>query len=97
VPFEQDIEPPPEGLALPAGTTAQEFTRRVGGPILEVPPEQPPPADMPPLPLMVLASLADDVETIYTMRSCGDMAPYGVALVGESHLLETLRSLLETG
>lgn len=43
---------------------------------------------------MVLDSLADDVETIYmVMRNCG-MAPYGVALVGESHLLQTIRSLL---
>jgi hypothetical protein len=54
---------------------------------------------MPPVPLMILDSLADDVEieTIHTMRSCGDMAAYGVALVGESHLLEAIRSLLGQG
>jgi hypothetical protein len=44
---------------------------------------------------MVLDSLADDAETVYTMRNCGEMAPYGVALVGESHLLDAIRSLLE--
>jgi hypothetical protein len=43
---------------------------------------------------MVLDSLADASETIYTMRSCGEMAPYGLALVGEAHLLDALRSLL---
>lgn len=31
------------------------------------------------------------------MRDCGDKAAYGVALVGESHLLAALRSLLEDG
>jgi hypothetical protein len=31
------------------------------------------------------------------MRNCGDMAAYGAALIGESHLLLALRSLLEDG
>jgi hypothetical protein len=31
------------------------------------------------------------------MRNCGDMAPYGVALIGECHLLEAIRSLLSEG
>jgi hypothetical protein len=49
---------------------------------------------MPPLPLIVLDALADDVETIYTMRNCGDMVPNGLAVVGEVHILNALRSLL---
>jgi hypothetical protein len=52
---------------------------------------------MPPLPLMVLDSLADGPENIYSMRNCGDMAANGVALVGEAHLLDALRSLLADG
>jgi hypothetical protein len=43
---------------------------------------------------MVLDALADDVETIYTMRLCGDVAPTGLAVVGEVHILDALRSLL---
>jgi hypothetical protein len=43
---------------------------------------------------MVLDALADDVETIYTMRNCGDMVANGLAIVGEVHILNALRSLL---
>jgi len=76
--------------------TAAEITRQMAVyPELAV--EEPPPADMPPVPLIVLDSLADGSETIYSMRNCGDMAAYGVALVGESHQLTALRSLLGDG
>lgn len=76
--------------------TAAEITRQTAT-YPELPVEQPPPADMPPVPLIVLDSLADASETIYSMRNCGDMVGYGAALVGESHLLMALRSLLEDG
>lgn len=36
-------------------------------------------------------------ETIYTMRSAGDMAPHDLALVGESHLLDARRTLMSDG
>jgi hypothetical protein len=52
---------------------------------------------MPPLPLMILDAIADDAETIYTMRNRGEMEPDGIALVGEAHLLDALRSLLADG
>jgi hypothetical protein len=92
----RDVEHPANGLLIPRGMTAAEFTRQTGGAAVpEVPADQPPPADMPPVPVMVLDSLADDAETVCTMRNCGEMAPYGVALVGESHLLDAIRSLLE--
>jgi hypothetical protein len=78
--------------------TAQQFARETGGAYSPgVSPTQPAPADMPPLPLMVLDSLADDSESIYSMRNCGQMDAYGVALVGESHLLDALRSLISDG
>ena len=82
-------------LPLPRpGLTAQEVNRELAGWLPAVPATQPPPADMPPLPLMVLDSLADAPESVYTMRNCGEMAPYGLALVGEAHLLDAVRSLL---
>jgi hypothetical protein len=75
--------------------TAPEFTREIAGDLPPaVPAAQPPPADMPPLGLMVLDSLVDAAETIYTMLNCGEMASSGLALVGEGHLLDALRSLL---
>lgn len=78
--------------------TAQEFTRvTAGGYYPAVSATQPPPGDMPALTLMVLDALGDGSETIYSMRNCGDMAPFGVALVGESHLLDALRSALGEG
>jgi ribosomal protein S14 len=57
----------------------------------------PPPADMPPVDLMVLESLRDGDETIYTMRDCGEMAASGLPLVGEEHILRALRDLLRSG
>src|SRR5205823_819839 len=62
-----------------------------------VPADQPPPEGMPPIRLEVLDSLADDIETIDTMRSVGNVEPYGLALVGERYILEALRSLLTDG
>jgi DNA-binding PadR family transcriptional regulator len=89
----------PTGVPLwRSDMTAQEYARETGGAYAPaVPANQPPPADMPPLPLMVLDSLTDDVESIYSMRNCGEMEAYDVALVGESYLLDTLRSLLSEG
>ena len=71
--------------------------RESGGVVAAVPPGQPPQPDMPPLELMILDALVDDAETIYTMQSCGEMVPDGLALVGEQHLLDALRSLLAAG
>jgi hypothetical protein len=78
--------------------TAQEFTRLTAGRLpSEVQYTQPPPADMPPLPLMILDALVDDSETIYSLRNCGDLPPDGIARVGEAHILDALRSLLTDG
>jgi hypothetical protein len=52
---------------------------------------------MPPLRLMILDALAHGAETIYTMRSCSYFEPDGLALVGEAHILDELRSLLADG
>jgi hypothetical protein len=77
--------------------TAQEFTLETAGRLPPpVPDDQPPPEGMP-LELVVLDSLADDVETIYTMRNCGAIEPHGLALVGEAHIREALRRLLAEG
>lgn len=76
--------------------TAVEITRQMAT-YPELPVRQPPPVDMSPVLLIVRDSLANGSETIYSMRNCGDMAAYGAALVGESHLLTALRSLLEDG
>lgn len=62
-----------------------------------VPADQPPPSDMPPLILLVLEALADDDETIHTLRDCGNVPPYGLALVGEQHILNALRAGLADG
>jgi hypothetical protein len=62
-----------------------------------VPRDQPPAADMPPLTLLVLDALMDDDETVETMRGHGNVAPYGLALVGESHVLTAIRKLLAGG
>jgi hypothetical protein len=78
--------------------TAQEYNRLWAGDwVPAVPDTQPPAADMPPLPLMVLDALADDIESIHTMRLRGEMAPSGIDLVGEAHLCDALRSLLADG
>jgi hypothetical protein len=50
-----------------------------------------------PFGLDALGALADYAETIYTTRNCGDVKPYGLALVGENVLLSMLRDLLEQG
>src|SRR3954447_15710062 len=84
-------------LRLPdPAMTAQEFARASAGiePDL-VPVSQPPPNDMPPLRLVMLDVLADGPETIYSIRNCGEMVPDGLALVGEAHLLDALRSLMD--
>lgn len=52
---------------------------------------------MPPLPLMVLDGLADDIESIATLRDHGEVAPYGLALVDERQVLDAVRDLLERG
>jgi hypothetical protein len=52
---------------------------------------------MPALTLMVLDALADAEETIYSMRSCGEVAPYGLALVGEDLILEAVKANLADG
>lgn len=62
-----------------------------------VPATQAPADDMPPIALMVLDSLADGDETIDTMRNCGEVEPYGLALVGEKFIFDALRSLLAGG
>jgi hypothetical protein len=62
-----------------------------------VPATQPPPDDMPPITLMVLDALADDIETVDTMRLYGDGGPNGLALVGENHIFDALRELLADG
>jgi hypothetical protein len=88
-----------ERVVLPGhrqGLTAQELTEETGNHPRGVPVDQPAPPDMP-LPLEVLASLADDCETIYTMRAGGDFKPHGLQLVGENALLATVRSLLGEG
>jgi hypothetical protein len=77
--------------------SAQQYLEDSSGGVDPVPDDQPPAPDMPPLFVMVLDALADDAETIYTMRNCGDMEPYGIALVGEDHLRRTLRALLRAG
>ena len=77
------------------GMTAQEFTRESAPLQPEVPSSTPAPLDMPGLELMLLDALADDSETLYTMRNCGDMQPNGLALVGKAALLDAVRELLE--
>ncbi len=62
-----------------------------------VPATQEPPEDMPSLTLMVLDSLADDSETLTTMRDHGEVAPHGLALVGEEHIIAAIRLLLGDG
>jgi hypothetical protein len=53
--------------------------------------------DMPPLTLMVLDALADDWESIESMRDHGEVAPYGLALVDEGLLIDAVRSLVRDG
>jgi hypothetical protein len=53
--------------------------------------------DMPPLQVMVLDSMVDDAESVDTLRSHGEVAPYGLALVAEADVMESVRSLLTDG
>jgi hypothetical protein len=53
--------------------------------------------DMPPLPLMVLDGLADDIENVESLRDHGQVAPYGLALVEEQEVVDALRNLLNEG
>jgi hypothetical protein len=80
----------------PPGVSPQEFMEETGPYPRGVPVDEPAPADMP-FRLDVLGALADDAETIYTMRNCGAMKPYGLALVGENVLLSMLRDLVDEG
>jgi hypothetical protein len=52
---------------------------------------------MPSLPLMVLDALADDVESVETLRDHGEVAPYGLALVEERDVVHAVRDLLAAG
>jgi hypothetical protein len=49
------------------------------------------------LELIVLSSLLDDVESLDSMRSHGNVAPYGLALVEEATVADEVRRLLKAG
>jgi hypothetical protein len=53
-----------------------------------------PSVEMPPLTLMVLDAVADDWESIESMRNHGEVAPYGLALVDHGLIVDAVRSLL---
>jgi hypothetical protein len=53
--------------------------------------------EMPPLPLVVLDGLADDIESVESLRDHGEVAPYGLALVDEQDVVDALRELLTDG
>lgn len=53
--------------------------------------------DMPPLSLMVLDGLADDMESVESLRDHGEVAPYGLALVREAEVVAAVRELLKGG
>ncbi len=46
---------------------------------------------------MVLDGLADDIESLETLRDQGEAAPCGLALVGEQEVVNALRELLVGG
>jgi hypothetical protein len=52
---------------------------------------------MPPLPLMVLDGLADDFESMESLRDHGEVAPYGLALIDETEVVAAVRELLQQG
>jgi hypothetical protein len=52
---------------------------------------------MPPVPLMVLDGLADDIENVESLRDHGEVTPYGLALVEEQEVVAALRNLLKEG
>ena len=49
------------------------------------------------MPLMVLDGLADDFESVETLRNHGEVDPYGLALVDEQEVVDALRTLLADG
>jgi hypothetical protein len=51
----------------------------------------------PPLSLLVLDGLADDFESIESLRDHGAVAPYGLALVEEREVVAAVRALLQDG
>ena len=53
--------------------------------------------DAPPLSLLVLDGLADDLESVGTLRDHGEVEPYGLALVDEAAVVGALRDLLSEG
>jgi hypothetical protein len=83
-------------MSVPPGMTAQRFLEETGPYPRVAPVDQPAPTDMP-LRLEVLGALADDAEPVYTMRNCGNVKSYGLALVGENVLLSMLRDLIDDG
>ena len=46
---------------------------------------------------MVLDGLADDLESVGTLRDHGEVTPYGLALVDEQDVVDALRELLVGG
>jgi hypothetical protein len=46
---------------------------------------------------MVLDGLADDIESVESLRGHGEVAPYGLALVDEQDVVDAVRSLLNDG
>ena len=53
--------------------------------------------EMPPLTLMVLDGLADDVESARTLRHHGEVAPDLLARADEQDVIQALRTLLDDG
>ena len=51
--------------------------------------------ETPPLTLLVLHGLADDFESVESLRNNGEVAPYGLALTAEPEVLAAVRTLLE--
>lgn len=91
------IGQPSTGPLPRRGITAQEVHEETGNHTRGVPVDQPVPPDMP-LALAVLDSLADDCESIYTMRvHSKGWEPDGLELVGENFLLAAIRALMSEG
>jgi hypothetical protein len=53
--------------------------------------------EKPPLALMILDGLADDFESVESLRDHGEVSPYGLAPVDERDVVGALRRLLEDG
>jgi hypothetical protein len=56
-----------------------------------------PPVATPPLTLLVLDGLADDIESVGSLRDHGEVAPYGLALIDETDVVGAVRTLLDRG